>query len=520
METIKYVKKSFITLCAVGLVMAGNSCTSTFDELNTNPDATVKVTPGMLATKVILSNVKSANNDYSEFCVKRMFWGEQIENISYNRFGKGSFSAIQGLTNAQKMVELASDINKDAYLGLYYYLKGWAFYHATMDMGDIPYSEALQGEKCRYPKYDTQKDVFKGVLEDLAKADECFAKTTAKIDGDPFYNGDPVKWRKASNVLRLKVLMSLQKRADDTPDLKVKETFAKIVSEGNIFKGNEDNLQVVYKNKKNQKNPWHQEMTRSINVYAGTESLINPLKELKDYRLFSYFAPMQAMTDPLYLPEGKTLLSKDDWNAYEGVDAAGTFNNEQRKVSSKLHCRPNDIYRLTYEGVPSIRLGYADMNFVLAEAAERQWISGDAQKYYEEGIRASFEFVRNIVTKQEFNQGRVITDDYIAQYLTSEKVAYAKNGTSLDRLKQIWLQSYLASYFHLAWDSYYDYRRTGYPELPINPETNMNDAKDRIPVRWLYPESESNYNKENLLEAVQRQWGGAEDVNKVMWVIK
>ncbi len=254
-------------------------------------------------------------------------------------------------------------------------------------------------------------------------------------------------------------------------------------------------------------------------MYAGTTTLIDPLKKYKDYR-FSYFAPMQALTDPIYLPKGETLLEKNDWNAYQGVEAAGLFNTEQKKISNKMHCRPNDIYRTDYVGVPSIRLGYADMNFVLAEAAERGWISGSAQNYYEKGIRASFEFVRTTVSSPEYNQGMTITDEYITQYLKGEDVAYATNGTSLDRLKQIWMQAFLASYFHLAWDSYYDYRRTGYPELPINPETNLNDDKYKIPVRWLYPESETNYNKEQLINAVNRQWGGSEDVNKIMWIIK
>lgn len=53
-----------------------------------------------------------------------------------------------------------------------------------------------------------------------------------------------------------------------------------------------------------------------------------------------------------------------------------------------------------------------------------------------------------------------------------------------------------------------------------NPETNLNDDKYKIPVRWLYPESETNYNKEQLINAVNRQWGGSEDVNKIMWIIK
>ncbi|MFQ6928570.1 MAG: SusD/RagB family nutrient-binding outer membrane lipoprotein [Parabacteroides merdae] len=89
------------------------------------------------------------------------------------------------------MVELSSEDDLDAHTGLYYFLKGWYFYRTTMDMGDIPYSEALNIEEHRYPQYDEQKDVFKGILEDLALADEYFAKSKQAFSGDPFYQGDP-----------------------------------------------------------------------------------------------------------------------------------------------------------------------------------------------------------------------------------------------------------------------------------------------------------------------------------------
>lgn len=48
----------------------------------------------------------------------------------------------------------------------------------------------------------------------------------------------------------------------------------------------------------------------------------------------------------------------------------------------------------------------------------------------------------------------------------------------------------------------------------------MNDDKYKMPMRWLYPESETNYNKEQLLIAVDRQWDGVESVNKLMWILK
>ena len=71
----------------------------------------------------------------------------------------------------------------------------------------------------------------------MFRASEYFAKSKQAFSGDPFYQGDPKKWRKATNVLRLKVLMSLSKRADDTQELQIKETFSKVVSENNLFKG-------------------------------------------------------------------------------------------------------------------------------------------------------------------------------------------------------------------------------------------------------------------------------------------
>ena len=69
-------------------------------------------------------------------------------------------------------------------------------------------------------------------------------------------------------------------------------------------------------------------------------------------------------------------------------------------------------------------------------------------------------------------------------------------------------------------DPYYDYRRTGYPKLPINVETNQNPVHDKIPVRWMYPKSEYDYNAENVVDAVARQYGGVDDINKEMWILQ
>jgi len=41
-----------------------------------------------------------------------------------------------------------------------------------------------------------------------------------------------------------------------------------------------------------------------------------------------------------------------------------------------------------------------------------------------------------------------------------------------------------------------------------------------LPLRCLYPESETSYNQENLIEALNRQYDGYDEINKVMWLLK
>lgn len=85
MKTIKHLLTAALI---VGTILTHQSCTTSFDELNTNPDASTKVTPAMLATTMILNHVQSGYNGSADFAAKRMFWGEQMDAYQYNRFGK------------------------------------------------------------------------------------------------------------------------------------------------------------------------------------------------------------------------------------------------------------------------------------------------------------------------------------------------------------------------------------------------------------------------------------------------
>ena len=68
---------------------------------------------------------------------------------------------------------------------------------------------------------------------------------------------------------------------------------------------------------------------------------------------------------------------------------------------------------------------------------------------------------------------------------------------------------------------YFEYRRNKYPEFPINPATSLNENnKNGIPMRFLYPDIETSKNRENLIKALNEQYGGINEINKLMWVLQ
>ena len=501
-----------LTLSVVALAMLAVACTP-FEELNSNPNTTNKGEVGMLSTSVVMNLVNrdawSGSWSSGPFIGKYFFWGEQMSVYQYNQLTNWTFSRIRSITDAQKMVECAADAMKPTYEGLYYLMKAMAFYETTMLMGDIPYTEAIDIEQFRYPKYDDQKTVFAGILSDLAKADESFSKAKNPIAGDPYnFGGDVTMWRKATNTLRLRVLMSMSKRADDTPDLAIKETFRSIAT-GSPLLDDGENLVIEYSSKGGQICPLKQEIWKSINVVAVSSVLIDPLKEWGDYRLFHYLAPMAAATTP-----------ENSYDSYEGIDPSIVFSSGTQLINSGRYCRLNSFMRSTNTGVPFLYVGGAERWFLMAEAAERGWISGSAKSYYDKGVTAAMNYVKKYYYDYDndapVNKGMEITDEYIQDYL-SGPAAY-KGGE--EGIKQIITQKYVAGFLNGNFEAWYEYRRTGYPEFPINPDTNLNEEKTKMPVRFLYPQAETNYNKEQLEQALQRQWGGVESVNKVMWVLK
>lgn len=484
-----------------------------FNEINTNPDTTTQVSASMLCTGVILNIAKFNGRDAKAYIAQNALAkyvgyaneGQMAEQ--YNLIGSGSFGAMTMLPNIDQMlIDAKGSVMESSYQGIAKFARAYMFYELTMEMGDVPGSDASKGAEGIYkPKYDLQEDIFKGILDDLKSADQYFA-TGVNFTGDPTpYNGDPVKWRRATNAFALKVLMTLSSKESNT-NLNVKSRFAEIVAANQLITNTSGYFGLVYSSQNKHPLSGTNDLFTSRTVISSL--LIDSLKKLNDRRLFYFAEPAGAQ-----IAAGKT---PDDPDAYAGVDVSMDYAAMNANYSANKYSVLNKRYLMEEASEPRMLLTYAEQQLIIAEAIEKGWVTGSAEDYYKDGVKSALAAI--MATKASYAHGMAINQGYIDNYFTGEA---AFKATQEEQLGQIRMQRYLLNFMQDAESAYFEYRRTGYPAFPINPSTSLNvNNPNGLPMRWMYPASETNYNRDNLVEALNRQYDGYDEINKLMWLLK
>ncbi|MDR0415515.1 MAG: SusD/RagB family nutrient-binding outer membrane lipoprotein, partial [Prevotellaceae bacterium] len=133
---------------------------------------------------------------------------------------------------------------------------------------------------------------------------------------------------------------------------------------------------------------------------------------------------------------------------------------------------------------PAVVYSYAEALFNLAEAVQRGYISGNADEYYKQAIKASFE------------QFGITDTDAVNSYLNHPAVQYNANSWKESIGKQKWI-----AFFGQGLDAFAEWRRLDFPRLTPGPAAVL----DEIPVRLFYPGTEQSLNGKNRNAAVARQ---------------
>ena len=505
------------------LAMLGTGC-SKFDEINTDPNKPTQVSSAMLATNMILSITRGDISTQKSFVQpyllgKYVTWGEGQEDFQFNKIGRTGFGRITLLRNVEPMIGFAPNEGlKKSYTALGHFIRAWQFFHTTMQVGDIPYTDAVKGESDNIikPQYDAQKTVFLGIINELDLANQMFSEGL-DFDGDPIYGGKVDNWRRLANSFQLHVLLQLYKKTGDA-ELKVIDRFNEIVANRPLLRSYADNFALTYNATAGQNYPWSDVPAGSnpnvkSNYTMLTATLLDPLKTQQDRRLFYYAKP-----SPVKIAAGK---SPSDWDAYVGAEPSNSFTSLQQMRVTKDYSDFNNRYINLVNAEPVSVFNYAQLQFILAEAAVRGWITGTpAQAYYANGIIDAMTFTAKYTPDvTDYHHNMKMDDVYIAAYPLIPAVVLS--GTPEHQISQIILQKYLAGFLQGAnYNAWYENRRTGYPEFILNSTTNLNNPNTQFPVRWLYPSNELDYNNSNLSEALSRQYGGNDNVNEVMWILK
>lgn len=448
--------------------MTLTSCSDTLDDINKNPNATETPLAPYLLTGTLKQGADlywGSENNFNSSLLFVQHWAK-IQYTEPDRYdvSNTSFTSLWNTGYATLITDLNTIINfPDAqansnYKGIALTLRSWTFLLLTDAYGSIPYKEA--GLKVT-PAYNTQKEVYTGLLEDLKQAQSLLSTTNGTVTGDLVYKGDILKWKKYVNSLRLRIALRI---ADKEPALAKQAAIDATSDAAGVLSSNADTFKFTYISSP-QQNPasaWFE--TRDD--FRISKTLVDKLTALSDPRLQVYAQLPSDATVGKYVGGGNGLSNSD-------------ANSQGFAKTSKP-----GTYFLTSTS-PAVIYSYSEVLFNLAEAAARGFISGDAETLYKNAITASF------------NQFGITDATAIATYLNRADVKYDSSNYA----KSIGTQKWIAFYGQ-GLDAFTEWRRLDYPVLTAGPATVL-DGK--IPSRFFYPGTEQSLNGVSYQAAIAAQ---------------
>ncbi len=453
------------------------------------------------------------------------------------------YTAMDILKFIDASIKLAEERGSKSHVGIFTTFRVLLFSFMTDFYGDVYYSQALKGrEGILYPVYDKQADIYNGLLAELDQASANISNGTDVISSsyDLMFAGDKTQWLKFCNSLKLRLLMH---GSDKLPDAASKIAAVAALP---LFSADADlNGSIAYVGT-SAANSW----IGGPNNWSGAsgeferrrpcKTLVDILATLNDPRAAVWFAPCEnpwtndpakngvsvTTTDPNSFKYTSTwefidpakpeivaqipnILDVDklyagfiagmpgdfkNGNGHYNTAAGGTYGNFKVSKYSQLFQQNNH---------PLLRaqvMNKDEVQFNLAEAVVKGWISGNADTYYRTGIRFSMK-----------RWG--ISDAAITAYLAQPAIALP--GDNPGKLAKIAEQKWIAL-FSVASESYLSLRRTKLPNIFNNGLLSTFP----FPVRYRYPGNELGQNKDAYDKGVATLVPAVDDEYSKIWLLQ
>jgi hypothetical protein len=535
-------RKFNILVFAVAAILGMGGCKKNFVSINTDPDHID--TAGMNYTYLFTSAqlITSGNSDgnaYEDWRNNLIYSGCMIQHLSsttsywdgdkylYNASYNSAYWDNNYPNTITDIVEVVTHLRADSVAqGNFYNIarifKAFMFQRMTDMYGDCPYSQAGLGviSGITAPLYDRQQAIYSDLLNELSTAAANLDTTAANTlnSADLVYGGDPREWKKFAYSEMVRIAMRMSK-----VDPANAQKWVQIAVRSGVMTSNSDNAIIVHQDVANTPAPNGSGLVLTSldpGAYRLSETFVNYLRRTGDPRL-CYLAtvcvnPSDGM-DP-----GDTVFA-DQLGQPNGYDAPGSGSVydlvgaanfprlpavPQSDSLTEYQNRYSVVNRYTFARTtaPSFFITYGETELLLAEAAERGWVTaGTAATYYASGVSAA-------MSQLGLQAGAGPSAAAITAYLADNPYDAAN---SLEQINdQYWVASFMDEN-----ESFANWRRSNYPTLtPVDYPANVTNGT--IPRRFTYPQGEASTNPTNYNAAVSDLSNGDKMTSRVWWDVQ
>jgi len=484
----------FILLITAGLWLS--SCSKELQGVNTNPNNLESPDPTTLLSNTIVAEFYNNTgiswtlaNGYNQYMSFSSSYYNQPTRYSPVSNGPYWSTLYQSARDANTLFALGQKNNNTFLQAAALTLRSFAFAELTDLWGDIPFTQALQGNTGQYtPAYDGQQKVYTdaalGVLPSLRRADSLLkANPAGLLSGDLLFNASATSWRRFINALRLRYLLRASSKLNVSTEMQA------IVTDGTIMQSTAQSAAVNLPATTPYNFPSLTERAGDFQVKYMNSLLYNVFSTTGDTaRIQAYFAKNVAnASQPGF-----------SFSYYGGMPIVVDATSAQTSSSSNFNA--SFVSASNKPLIKSRLITYAEQEFILAEAALKGYISGNAQGYYSAGVLGAFTEIG-------------ITDATGPNYLLHTGVAF-DNSSVAASMKQIITQKWLTN-INNGFEGWIEYRRTGYPALDPGGSASLNSGA--IPSRFIYPSDEVSINSVNYKAEITNMGGKEVTTYKAWW---
>jgi hypothetical protein len=567
---MKSFKFLLIGILAVSIV----GCTKNFEELNKDPNA---ITSAEASAKYFITvpqyKLYAPDNypywramliyadrfsGYFTFGDNYSWWNDGLgytHNIAYTDAAWDFYDGYFGqLDNFLKLTAPGAEFQNQYMYAVGLIIKGLYFQMFTETFGEVPFTQTGD-PNIALPAYDTQKDIYKGIIADLNKAMTDIGSATKTGDGvqdlgtnDLYCNGDLQKWKRLANTLKLRIaLRAYGVPGDDFAAAAITQALGQP-----LLSTASDN---VLLKKDNTITKWNSDSYAGAWLDFGgfgsgggwtvSKVMVDYLRNYNDPRLAKYIKPAAGgsytFTRPASGSDRDLWPKRVDFLVQTLTDAGAVFTSTVGAESATItmpanlnflgqpvrlngfikplirrefFSTPTDFIVKPKDGsnvYPEIVLTTSEAYFLRAEAIVRgiSGATGDAAAIFKDGIR-------HAMLMWGCAEGDITT------YLASAALADISTGTTEQKLEKIAIQRWIASYTE-GFEGWAVVRKFGYPSQLANGVSDVDifalgDLNGLYPERMIYGTSATTKNGVNLAAAIARQ--GADKMDTKLWFSK